>query len=64
MRLHLPTYLGGRAVELDTDGLSDDEQVVGWVDEYGTIMSPKVNEQIGDIVATTNSEWSALIMRG
>jgi hypothetical protein len=27
-------------------------------------MSPKVNEQIGDIVATTNSEWSALIMRG
>lgn len=50
MKLHVPTYMGGREVELDTDGISENEYVAGWIDEWGTITSSVANVIIGDIV--------------
>lgn len=62
MRVHLPTYMGGDEVELQTDGLSNDEEIVGWIDEHGTILSSKANIRIGDVVTVEGSEIAALIM--
>lgn len=62
MKLHLPTYLGDYEVELSYP-LADDDEVVGWVDEYGTITSSKINQRIGDLIPTENSEWCVLVMR-
>ena len=61
MLLHLPEYLGGQTVEVMTE-LAANEQIVGWVDEYGTITSSKVNKRIGDLVPIENSEMYALVM--
>lgn len=61
MILHLPEYLGGHTVEVLTE-LAADEQIVGWVDKYGTIISSKVNQRIGDLVPVENSEMYALVM--
>ena len=63
MKLHKPTYLGGEEVEIDTDGIGNDEEVVGWIDEYGTVISSKANIRIGDIVSFTNGEGAVLIMK-
>jgi hypothetical protein len=62
IKLPLPTYLGGNEVELETDGISSNEQVIGWIDEYGTIVSSKVNVVIGYLVSTEDGEYSALII--
>jgi hypothetical protein len=62
MKLHLPTYLGGYEVELNTDGISDDEVLIGWVDEYGTIISSRANVRIGDLVSIEDNDLSALIL--
>lgn len=61
MILHLPEYLGGHTVEVMTE-LAVNEQIVGWVDEYGTIISSKVNKRIGYLVPVENSEIFALVM--
>lgn len=63
MKLHLPTYMGGQEVELETDGISDNEYVAGWIDEFGTITSSKANIVIGDIVQVKDSELAALIIK-
>ena len=63
MKLHLPTYLGSMEVEIDTDGIDDNEEVIGWIDEMGTIRSSKANVIIGDVVAVKHSEYSVLVMR-
>lgn len=62
MKLHKPTYLGGEEVEINTDGLSPDEEVVGWINDYGTIISSKANVRIGDIVEILGEEGAVLIM--
>lgn len=63
LKLHLPGYLGGYEVEFEGEPLADDEEVVGWADEYGTITSAKVNKHIGDLVYDIRGSWTLLVMK-
>lgn len=58
----LPEHLGGHPVELEMEGLKEDEAIVGWMDEYGTITNRK-GEQIGDVITAKDNEVQAIVLR-
>lgn len=62
MKLHLPTYLGGDTLDLNTE-IDADEHIIGWINDLGTIYSSRVNVIIGDIVVSEQGQWAALILK-
>jgi len=61
--MRLPDFLGGHEVVLETDGMSENEVLVGWIDEHGTIMSESTGQIIGDLVSVKDHEITALILK-
>ena len=62
LKLHAPTFLGGGEYDFNTE-VQDDEEVVGWVDDLGTIYSSKTHVIIGDLCVSKQGNWAILIMK-
>ena len=62
MRIDAPRHLGGNSVELETDRISENEKIVGWIDEYGTVTDNNGNI-IGDMISVKDYEFAALVMK-